>query len=310
VRVVPGDYEVVYEYLAGSSVMPANSHAVVGAIDTDLGSKQDIDISTIAVSGAFTIDGTNPPNDPSDDGRITLRNLATGDDVFLGTTTTGTFDRIVVAGEYTVHYGQDTSSLVAPANANAQVDVVDVVTTPAFDVDVPTAFVSGLITIGAGTPPDSDYDDGWLYLREPTTGDTVLLANTRMGQFAAPVVPGTYEVVYAVETPGGQVPINVDSVVLDTIDVEGGTMFDVDIPVQSLAGAITAGTEAGERASLYLAAAGSTDRSLLGNTNDAGYDQPVIPGYYLVSYGVDSATGGLPENTNAPLACIQLVASD
>jgi len=98
--------------------------------------------------------------------------------------------------------------------------------------------------------------------------------------------------------------------VLDTVDVQGGTVINVDIPVHTLTGSIVADGGAGERASLYLTAVGAVSRALLGNTADSAYAQPVMPGRYLVSYGVDSATGGLPENTNAPLACIQLVASD
>ena len=75
-------------------------------------------------------------------------------------------------------------------------------------------------------------------------------------------------------------------------------------------GSITATSGAGERGSVYLAPQGSAARSLLGNTADAAYGQPVIPGFYLVSYGVDSASGGLPQNTNAPLSCIELVAKE
>jgi hypothetical protein len=309
-RIVPGSYEIVYEWVVGSAVMPANSYAVIGSIDTTKSTANDIQIQTVTVSGGFTIDGAAPPSDAADDGRISLHGAHPDDEILLGNTTSGGFERIVLPGVYNVHYAQDTSSLIAPANSNARLETVDVGNVSAFDINVPTAFVSGIITLGDGAPPDSDYDDGWVFLRNATSGDTVLLANTRMGQFAAPVVPGTYEVVYAVETPGGQVPINIDSVVLDTVDVVGGTVINVDIPVNALAGNIDAGGRVGERGALYLTAVGAVSRALLGNTADSAYQQPVMPGRYVVSYGVETTNGGLPVNTNAPLSCIELFAAD
>lgn len=304
-RVVAGTYDVVYAWQAGSAVMPANRHALVGALDTAQAATQTIDIPTVTIGGGFLVDGEPAPPDANDDGRLSLRG-ALDDEVLLGNTTAGGFERIVVAGLYDVRYAQDTSSGIAPANADALLATIDVAIEPTFDIDVPTAFLSGTITIGLGAPPESDYDDAWIYLRNAATGDTVLLASTRTGVYGTAIVPGEYEVVYAVETPGGQVPINVERVVVDVVDVQGVQQLDIDIPVRGLGGAIGATGGPGERGSLYLRSVERDDRSLLGTTVDGVYGQPVIPGRYLVSYGADAAEGGLPVNTNAPLACIDL----
>jgi hypothetical protein len=305
VRVVAGTYDVVYAWQTGSAVMPANRHAIIGTLDTAQPATHTIDIPTVTIGGGFLIDGEPPPPDANDDGRLFLRGPG-GDEIPLGSTTAGGFDRIVVAGLYDVRYAQDTSSGIAPANSDALLATIDVMRDPSFDIDVPTAFVSGTITIGLGAPPESDYDDGWIYLRNAETGDSVLLANTRTGVYGTAIVPGQYQVVYAVETSGGQVPINAERVVVDVVDLAGVTTLDIDVPVRGLGGAIGAAAGPGERGSLYLRPVERDDRSLLGTTVDGVYGQPVIPGRYLVSYGVDAGTGGLPANPNAPLACIDL----
>lgn len=305
VRVIPGLYDLVLSS-AGGAVAPANSRAILRTLDTADDSGHAIDVATSRVTGAITVDDGPAPADPADDGRLLLRGTTPGDEVVLGSTVGGDFDVVVVAGSYAVHYAQDTSSGTVPLNTNARIGELDATIDTLFDVDVPTAFVSGVITIGAGAPPDSDYDDGWVYLRNPETGDTVLLASTRMGQFAAPVVPGTYEVTYAVETAGGEAPISAQPIRLFDIDVDGDTAFDIDVPAQSLSGTIGSAAEAGDRAALFLRATTGKGRSLLGDTAAASYEQRIVPGRYIVAYGLQSGGGALPRNTDAALACIEL----
>jgi len=151
-RVVPGQYEIVYEWLTGTAVMPSNPRAVIGTIDTFVSTVNDVAIDTVVVSGGFTIDGAPPPNDPADDGRISLRGSTPDDEILLGNTTSGSFQRIVLPGVYTVRYAQDTSSVLAPANSDAELEAIDVAAAPTFDVDVPTAFVSGIITLADSSP--------------------------------------------------------------------------------------------------------------------------------------------------------------
>jgi hypothetical protein len=305
VRVIPGVYDLVLSS-PGGAVAPGNAHARLRQLDTGDAESYAIDVATSRITGAITIDDGPAPTDPADDGRLTLRGATPGDEVALGSTTGGAFDVVVVAGTYAVHYAQDTSNGTVPLNTNARIADVDATVDTVVDVDIPTAFVSGVITIGAGAPPDSDYDDGWVYLRNAATGDTVLLASTRMGQFAAPVVPGTYEVTYAVETAGGEVPISAEPIRLFDIDVDGDTSFDVDVPVRSLRGAIGSAAQSGDRGALFLRATTGNERSLLGDTATAFYDQRVVPGRYVLAYGFESGGGALPRNSDAALACIEL----
>ncbi|MFO0632459.1 MAG: hypothetical protein U0168_06380 [Nannocystaceae bacterium] len=165
---------------------------------------------------------------------------ASGGEVVLGVTSAGSYQRRVVAGVYDLYYAQDTSSLDAPRNANARLGELMAVSGAPADIDIARVRVSGEITLGGAPPPDSEYQDGHLFLREIETGDSVLLANTRAGYFAAPVVPGQYEIVYAADHAAGPLPANTGAVIGDvTVDDTAVQQFSIDVPVLAVGGAIT-----------------------------------------------------------------------
>lgn len=309
VRVLPGDYDVVYEAIVGAEIAPANHRAVVSTISTGVGATvKDIDIATVLLEGALTFNGEPAPADPTDDGYILLRH-ANGDEVLLGMTSAGTYSRRVMAGAYEVYYVQDTSREAAPRNTNARIRELVTDAGGSGDIDVARVEVSGTILLAGQTPPDSDYQDGHLFLRDMTTGDSVLLGNTRAGAFSAPVVPGEYEVVYVAETAGAPLPVNTGAVIGDVV-IEDGVPFDlpIDVPALSLAGAVTINGAAApmdtlDVGSLYLVDAQTRDQVYLGSTYDGAYAQTLTPGSYLLYYRVDTSSGAVPANANANLGC-------
>jgi hypothetical protein len=311
-RVVPGTYDVIYERIAGSTMVPANTRATLSTIYAKTDGPMPIDVPVVALAGAFTINDAPPPADPEDDGLVTLR-TAGGDAVVLGNTHDGGYTRMVVPGYYDVYYGQDQSSGGVPSNTNARVLVgLDAsVDQDQLNIDIGKVTVSGSIMVDGMTPPNSDYDDGHIYLRDIETGDSALLASTRAGSFTASVVPSLYEVVYVVETPGPELPINAASV-LATIDTASQQQFDVNVDVVALAGAVTiAGATPPqtslESALLALRDARTGDELLLGSTASGSFAQPVTPGDYLVFYRVQQSSGEVPLNTNANLGCWTLL---
>jgi hypothetical protein len=309
VRVLPGAYDVVYEAIVGTEIAPANHRAVVSTITTGAGATvKDIDIATVVLEGALTFNGEPAPADPTDDGYILLRH-ANGDEVLLGMTSAGSYARRVMVGAYEVFYVQDSSREAAPRNTNARIRELVTDAGGSQDIDVARVEVSGTILLAGQTPPDSDYQDGHLFLREMTTGDSVLLGNTRAGQFSAPVVPGEYEVVYVAETAGAPLPVNTGAVIGDVV-IDGGVPFDlpIDVPALSLAGAVTINGAATpmdtlDVGSLYLVDAQTQDQIYLGSTYDGAYAQTLTPGDYLLYYRVDTSTGAVPANVNANLGC-------
>lgn len=309
-RVVPGSYDVVYEALVGAEIAPANTRAVLRTLQTG-GGEDDINIQTVALQGAFTINGEPAPADATDDGFVVLRH-ASGDEVVLGVTSAGSYQRRVVAGVYDLYYAQDTSGSDAPRNANARLGELMAQPGASGDVDIMRVRISGEITLGGAPPPDSEYQDGHLFLREIETGDSVLLANTRAGAFAAPVVPGQYEIVYAADHAAGPLPVNTGAVIGDvTVDESPAQDFAIDVPVLAVGGAITLDGETPptittDVANLYLIDARTADQIYLGSTLDGGYTRLLTPGDYLLFYRVVNSAGLVPTNRNANLGCWHL----
>jgi hypothetical protein len=309
INVVPGSYAVVYEWVAGSSVVPANTRA---QLPLPLDAYPDvpapaIDVPVVVMNGAFTLgdDSTPPPADPTDDGNVFLRQG--GDSVYLGNTAYGAYERRVIPGTYELYFGQDSSRGGVPTNTNALIANAQEISGGEMNIAIPFVLVDGSITIGGEAPPSSDYDDGHVYLRNPATLDSVLLANTRESTFSAMVVPGVYDIVYAAETPGGEMPVNAGAVI-GSVDVGAKSSFGVDVPVLQAAGNImldgnTPPVATDDLAFLYLVDAQTLDPVYLGSTAAGGYSRKLTPGDYLVFYRVQQSTGLVPANANANLGC-------
>lgn len=207
-RVVPGSYVLYYRQQTSNGGVPANTNTRLVPLDALEGVQQDIDVPTAMVSGAITVDGAPPPTSEYDDGRVYLKNTETGDTALLGSTRVGTFARLVTPGSYEIRYALETSTDVMPINTDAFLGTTTVNGDSTFDVDVPTRSMGGRITIGGQEPPQSTYDRGRIVLRDVATGDLVYLADTSDGTYTAPVVPGTYLILYEVDRSSGGVPAN------------------------------------------------------------------------------------------------------
>ncbi|MEM9457867.1 MAG: hypothetical protein AAGF11_27050 [Myxococcota bacterium] len=308
---VPGDYEVIYERMLGGQQVPVNRAAVLQQVTLQAGEQSlDIDIATAVISGGLTVAGAPAPADPGDDGVIVLRNPDTGDEATLGNTAEGTYTRRVVQGDYDVYYRQQTSSGGVPANTNAPLGNITVSGGATFDVDVPMVTVSASVTVRGQPPPDSAYDDGLLYLRDPKTGDSVLLGNTRRITLERPVVPGTYELHYVVEAAGPTMPVNARSR-LDTLEIGPTTELVVDIPVVDLQGEITVAGELPpqtqyDRAALSLYDVATADPIYLGAIDSGVVRRSLTAGTYVITYRSLLSNGLVPANLNAGLGCIEL----
>lgn len=121
VRVVPGRYDLEYDYVTGTSIVPAN---VGQRVESDLEFLTDhartIDIVTRAVVPTFLMNGGAFPTDPSERGEIVLRSFD-GGMLSLGTTDVVDPDaRIAIEAAYAVDYQWETGTAV-PRNALARV---------------------------------------------------------------------------------------------------------------------------------------------------------------------------------------------
>ncbi len=316
VTLVPGSYEIVYTLREPGPRSPVNRGTVAGFLSLDPGlTEHDINLVTATLSGDFTVAGEAPPTDNFDDGIVVLRD-AGGGEVSLGNTRSGPYSRRVLAGEYDVVYAQETASLTMPVNTQARIQTITVRSDTVLNIDIPVVEIVGTITIDGEAAPDSPYDDGRLFLRNPETGDSALLGNTREGSYAARIIPGTYNLVYSNEFSDTVLPVNRGAILTQGVTLDGATSVDIDVPVSVLEGNVglqNARPSPSEGiGQLFLRDVATHDTVFLGGTNAPGFTKPVTAGTYLMEYRGIPAQGAtlgtsLPANENAAFACFELV---
>lgn len=315
VNVIPGTYRVHYRRKQAETIAPINHDARLPGelvVDGSSGSQtHDVDVEVTTLSGAIRIDGEAPPDSVYENGRITLRNTETGDEVEVGQTRDGSYQAPVVAGPYEVFYERLQGGQLVPVNRSALLaEVAAAGPEHALDLDIDTAVVTGTITVGGVVPPSDPGDDGLVYLRNPATGDEALLGNTADAAYSQRVVLGDYDVYYRQETSSGGVPVNTNAFV-QTASVRGGASLDVDVPMVTVSATVTVGGQAPPESVyddgvLYLRNTETGDSVLLGNTRLAALERPVVPGTYDVHYVVEAAGPTMPINARSRLATVDV----
>ncbi|MEZ4381918.1 MAG: hypothetical protein R3A79_11275 [Nannocystaceae bacterium] len=275
----------------------------------------ELDIETIAVTGAVKVDGQDPVDDPNNRGEVLIG--AGADRAVIGELAKG-IQRTVLRGSYGLYFRHEVSDGGVPANTYGLVDAAGVSENQidALAIDVETTLLHGAITVGGGAPPNSVYADGRLLLRRGD--DSVYLGNTRHGAYSQRVVNGTYDLYYAVESTNGQVPGNHELLLAAGLTIEGGDMIDnVDVPhAHSSDWEILPPdgvTFAGEARYLLRKRDGDGDGSLssgdeilVGGTDMTTLDVAVAPGDYLVIYRLESTGTDTPVNEGGVVACVTI----
>jgi hypothetical protein len=118
VSVVPGRYDVVYEWLAGGSVVPANPRATfVQDWEVDAEPHRTLDVPVGTYEGAFLLNGEPFPVSEIEHGSVYVLPLSTdGDAVHLGNTEWGLFSRRLLPGSYRTAYAHEAGASIVPAN--------------------------------------------------------------------------------------------------------------------------------------------------------------------------------------------------
>lgn len=313
--VIPGTYRVHYRRKVTNGQAPANEDAYFAertVLDAESEQTFDVEVPVANLSGSFTLDDQTPPASPYENARIVLRSTYNGDEVVLGTTANGDYQAPVIAGTYQVIYERLTGGEQIPVNRAALLEERTIGGGPqTLDVNVATAVVSGGITVGGQTPPANPGDDGVVLLRNPQTGDEVLLGNTATGAYTQIVVQGTYDLYYRQETSSGGVPVNTNARLQADVQVEGGASLDVDVPVVTVSASVTVDgapppASVYDDGVLYLLNLETGDSVLLGNTRLAALERPVVPGTYELHYVVEAAGPTMPINAQSRLDTIEV----
>ncbi|HTD66985.1 MAG TPA: hypothetical protein VK846_10695, partial [Candidatus Limnocylindria bacterium] len=303
---IPGAYDFVYSTLTGSAIAPANRFTAfqrnVSILSNGL---LNIDVPTIQLTGAFTVNGAPTPVTETEAGRISLLDPETGTKVLLGHTTFQQYQRRVIPGTYDVHYEGLTGGHTMPANSSARfLSSVALAASGVFNIDLPVVQISGAFRVNGAPTPNAATENALITLRQGE--DNVYLGYTTPGTFQRLVIPATYQVHFENITGTSIMPANTNAI-LSTVQITNTSVFNINILVVEFGadvkfnGGDFPGPTDGELARLYLEASGGGGRIYLGNF-PGPYDvsRLVVPGTYRLRYEYESGVQ-LPRNTYATL---------
>lgn len=318
IRVIAGQYQAFWGLENGGSIVPSNQSAVLGTFVVDGSVPLDIDMGMVTVAGSFTLDGGPPPESEFESARIALRNFQTGDEMFLGLTSDGSFQRQVVPGEYHIVYELSQGGLVVPKNAEAIVDTVTVPNAPeivvSVDVELESGAIWGDVRFNGELPPDSSEDHGRIFFQNPDFGQAIPVGDTRNGTYGARLLTGSYDVYYRAVSPGGVAPVNTNARIMGGQMVSSGNQtLDVDIDVVDLEATITLNGETPpisvfEDGKITLRVDDTGDEALIGRTsdNEGMLSARVIPGAYAAFWDLNNGGSVVPANRRARLESVQV----
>ncbi|MEL6179723.1 MAG: hypothetical protein AAFS10_12260 [Myxococcota bacterium] len=318
VRVVPGVYDVIYTLMLGSSIMPANTFAVVAeGLDFTQNGDHDINITTVRVVGDLTLDGGAFPASIYNRARFWLQGSQEEGDLFaIGTTAEPDYAIRLVPGSYNLIYEAMLASGSIPENRWSVVSSGHKLSKPkgihvrpqiAFNIDITTGWLGVEVTIWGETPPASQYENG-LLLADDAFGDPVDLGYTRDGGGDALLLAAPYDVRYSLMLGSTQVPTNGNAHVATANAEPAGTPLTIDLQPGWLSGDFSQNGfpfpgNAMHRGRLVLLDKVTGDEIELGHTASGNYEHLLLGGTYKVIY--EHVIGhGVVANDRAMLGCI------
>jgi len=264
-----------------------------------------IDIPAATVSGAVTVNGGRVSDaDPSTGWISLVRSSAAGVAVDQGALASvspagSAYAALVVPGVYDVVYTASSAG-TGPVNSKAVLrSGVVIGTAPmTLNVDVPATTVTLSASVnGKPMTAAAPFRQGGLALVNAAGDNALLTGNAAAkGAYAALVVPGVYDLVYAGDELGAGMPINGAAVLQSGIVVgTAGVSLQVDVPATKVAISVTV-----NGAAVSLPTAAIIDLSLRTPAGDVAQLVPasstsntlsalVVPGTYDLYYAIGSA---------------------
>ena len=313
VTLIPGRYDVIYQYFSGTRV-PRNEHHVLETINltnATVGSirTEQLNVEAVDIRARFSLDGSDFPISAYDYGLLSLRNGE--DQVQLGESFTQFSSARVIQGDYSAHYSAREIGSQTPANPDAlfQDGIVIDNTTTTLNLNVPTTTIYGSFLINGTAPPASAYEYGRIHLRDMNTDASLLLGDTFAQIFEQiRVVPGAYQCEYTFREGGDVVPVNSHLILPEVLAVrESGPTavqrIDCNIPVARITAELTLNGEpfpnsAYDFADILMRRVDNGDEIDMGETFSSALSANVIAGDYDLVYRVQEANGSVPINSD------------
>lgn len=222
VRVVQGNYTVLYQHETGAGV-PQNVETPVQTgevIDSDRALP--IAVTTWSVTPSFAHSAGTFPQSEYDDGTFHVRPVAGGEDIFLGNSHSVSPDAVsVIEGSYDVIYSLETGGDLVPNNQAAVVmSGQNIAANAPLAVSANSVRFQFDATLDAAPFPASQYQMAEFFLRNNATGDRVALGASFELPVTLFVVEGTYDIVYH-HVQGDALPINSDAVIASNVLIDG-----------------------------------------------------------------------------------------
>ncbi|HEB90001.1 MAG TPA: hypothetical protein ENI85_10555 [Deltaproteobacteria bacterium] len=240
VQIVPGIYDLVYEYRQGT-LHPVNPHATI-ATGLDLSSGQTVSLDLLAYTHAASVlvNGVPFPASPTQYGTISIESADGSDRVVLGPTYESLPQRYLLAGSYVLVYEQVLGAASVPLNTRAVVDPFITVDEPSpgrfvsvSNTDIPMSAVTIDGTVNGNPFPASPTTYGnWVAVDDQ--GNETLLGETFNSTLARNLVHGTYDIVYRWQIGGTDIPRNANARVVTNHPVSGPTTISFDVPMVEL----------------------------------------------------------------------------
>jgi hypothetical protein len=279
---------------------PCNGGILMQNVDLRTAGALDIDVPMVVTRGAVSLNGTRMTGDTYG-GSLTFSTgakpeLGAASPATIPIASDGSYALALLPDRYSVAYsGVPYEDPLLPRGGGRLRSDVVIRNDGNLDVDVPTATVSGKVTLDGGAVSRSDAGA----ITFASSGAAAASAPIRAdGSYTTIVVPGTYDVGYGPSNgcpASGVMPCN--SGKLQTFDVVAGTSaLDVDLKVVKVTGKLTlngAPPKSATTATVTFAAPGATQAppdapaagTSVGVDANASYFVRLLAGTYDVNYG-------------------------
>ncbi len=228
INVVPGNYHVVYSHSQGEDIPVNKAARILSNVDLSSSGALNINVSSVDLRSTFQLNGGAFPQNQYDHGEFYLTTSTTGDEALIGQSFNSGLPVTIVAGSYDIEY-RSVQSSISPINKRTVIrSNEDLSSGGAIVIDVLTENVSIDLSLNGNAFPVSEYADGNLYLVDTTTGADSLLGNTH-GEFSnLPIIEGTYDIAYEVESKGN-VPHNSRTIVFSGLEALPATSMPIAV---------------------------------------------------------------------------------
>jgi hypothetical protein len=161
--------------------------------------------------------------------------------------------------------------------------------TTAIALDISASQIDGALTNNGSAFPASIYEDGKIIYRGLGDGDSVTAGSTPFQSYDVLLVNDEYEVIYQVDTPSQQVPLNHAASLLTDRVISADETIDLDVasveitPIFTLNGSNFPASQY-DHGLFYLQPVGTNELIYIGDSNVVNQPFRVVPGDYHVIY--------------------------